>query len=91
MNLSMGKNLLKKMLSLDSYQWLRNHQKKITYTGFIIVFLILINPFIQQARYKNKCILIANRRFLDESPSDNRMAKDSAYVLAYQVCNHRGT
>tara|TARA_Y100001968_G_C19059630_1_gene573143 strand:+ start:215 stop:469 length:255 start_codon:yes stop_codon:yes gene_type:complete len=80
---------LKKIFNLNNYTWWRNHRKLVTYSGLLIIFSAFVYPVVQEAKDKNKCISIAQKRFLEESAEKNQLAKDSAFVLAYQVCNHR--
>ncbi len=80
---------LKKILNLNSYEWWRNHRKVVTYGLFLLAFCIYLNPFIKEIRFKNKCISIAYDRFLEEAPNNEKISRDSSFVLAYQICNHR--
>tara|TARA_Y100001968_G_C19397598_1_gene739222 strand:- start:1527 stop:1781 length:255 start_codon:yes stop_codon:yes gene_type:complete len=79
----------KKSLNLNTYQWWRNHRKVVTYGGLLLLFAMFISPLIKEAKNKNKCIAIAHERFMAESPNNDRISRDSYFVLAYQVCNHR--
>tara|TARA_Y100001968_G_scaffold333927_1_gene401241 strand:- start:23651 stop:23905 length:255 start_codon:yes stop_codon:yes gene_type:complete len=80
---------LKNRLNLNSYEWWRNHRKIISYGGFLIVFAIYLSPLVKEAKNKNKCISIAHERFMDEALKNDRISRESSFVLAYQVCNHR--
>ncbi|WP_320664797.1 hypothetical protein [Prochlorococcus sp. MIT 1223] len=78
-----------KHLHLNRYEWWKKHRNSITYGSFLILFAIYINPIIKLVDHKNKCVSIAQERFLAEAPSKDKISREKSFVLAYQICNHR--
>ncbi len=79
----------KNKLNLNSYDWWKNHRKFISYGGFLVLFAMYLSPIVKEAKNKNHCIEIAHERFMEEAPKKDRISRDSSFVLAYQICNHR--
>ena len=84
---------MKWLPDLNNYEWWRNHRKIITYGGFLLLLGMYINPVIQEAEYKNKCIEFARKELIYSSSKGTQALSKSelALLTAYQACNHRGT
>ena len=82
------------------YKWWKGHRRVVTFGGFLVLFAWYINPVIQDAKYKNKCVrsyskiyLSSKRNFAkrmeDSIPKVNK--KDFADALAYKTCTNDGS
>ena len=82
------------------YKWWKGHRRVVTFGGFLVLFAWYINPVIQDAKYKNKCVrsyskiyLSSKRNFAkrmeDSIPEVNK--KDFADALAYKTCTNDGS
>ncbi len=79
----------KKILNLDSYEWWKNHRKLIGYGGIAILLSLYISPLIQDAKNKNRCVILAKKEIKTLARSKVLTPEEESFVAAYQICNHR--
>ena len=77
------------------YKWWKGHRRVVTFGGFLILFAWYLSPFIQEAKYKNRCIRHLTKEFtinptFGDDPESPLTTKEVAEAKAYMYCNHLG-
>ena len=80
---------LKALLHLNSSEWWRNHRRLVTLGGFLIVFAFWLNPVVQIARNKQRCIDMVRMDFINGNYEafESLQPKEAAFLVAYLKCN----
>tara|TARA_Y100001968_G_C19319134_1_gene698280 strand:- start:501 stop:752 length:252 start_codon:yes stop_codon:yes gene_type:complete len=80
---------LKALLNLNSYEWWRNHRRVVTFGGFLIIFAFWLNPVVQIARNRQRCIDLVKKDFVNGNYEafESLQRKEGAFLVAFLKCN----